>query len=166
MGADGVGTKLQIAQSLNSHHCIGVDVVAMCVNDILCVGAEPLAFLDYFACGELNVPVAAEVIEGVANGCRQSDCVLAGGETAEMPGMYNEGKYDIAGFACGVAEYDELLPRLDAICDGDALIGLPSGGVHSNGFSLINKLMMLTNFTVNDRAPFSLCQKTFGKFLI
>ncbi|KAJ8721833.1 hypothetical protein PYW08_004235 [Mythimna loreyi] len=166
LAADGVGTKLKIAQLINQHSSIGIDLVAMCVNDILCNGAAPLTFLDYFACGSLDVNVARNVVSGVAEGCRQSSAALIGGETAEMPGMYEPGVYDIAGFALGVVERSQILPKINDIAVGDIIIGLPSNGVHSNGFSLIHKLMKKTGLTLNDRAPFSKEGLTLGEELI
>nr|XP_049694163.1 trifunctional purine biosynthetic protein adenosine-3 isoform X1 [Helicoverpa armigera] len=166
LAADGVGTKLKIAQKINQHGTIGIDLVAMCVNDILCNGAAPLTFLDYFACGSLDVNVARNVVSGVAEGCRQSSAALIGGETAEMPGMYEPGVYDIAGFALGVVERSHILPKINDIAVGDIIIGLPSNGVHSNGFSLIHKLMKKTGLTLKDRAPFSKEGLTLGEELI
>src|SRR4051812_27241887 len=136
---DGVGTKLKIAFLAGKHDTVGIDLVAMNVNDLLCCGAKPLYFLDYFACGKLNVGVAAKVIKGIVEGCRQSNCVLLGGETAEMPGFYKPGEYDLAGFATGVVEKDEIIDGRH-VRAGDIVLGLPSSGVHSNGYSLVRKL--------------------------
>ena len=139
-GTDGVGTKLDIAFQLKKYDTVGIDCVAMCVNDVLCHGARPLFFLDYLACGKLNADVAAELVKGVAAGCRETGAVLLGGETAEMPGFYDEGKYDIAGFAVGIADRKKIVDG-SRIREGDILLGIASSGVHSNGFSLIRKII-------------------------
>ena len=139
-GTDGVGTKLKLASMLNRHDSIGIDLVAMCVNDILTSGAEPLYFMDYFATGKLDVPIAEQVVRGIVEGCKLAGCTLAGGETAEMPGMYRIGDYDLAGFAVGVVEKHRII-NPEQVQPGDVIIGLESSGPHSNGYSLIRKLI-------------------------
>lgn len=151
---DGVGTKLKIAFAMNKHDTVGIDLVAMNVNDLVVQGAEPISFLDYFACGKLDVETAASFVEGVAKGCKESGCALVGGETAEMPGMYSEGEYDAAGKATGaIAQGQKLLPDKQAMKEGDVLLGLSSSGVHSNGFSLVRKILEKHNLTFKDAAP-------------
>ena len=151
---DGVGTKVKIAIETGIHGGIGIDLVAMSVNDLVVQGAEPLFFLDYFACGKLDPEATASIVAGVAEGCRESGCALIGGETAEMPGLYKDGDYDLAGFAVGAAERGTLLPHKD-IGPGDAVIGLASSGVHSNGFSLVRKVVEKSGVTFDAPAPFA-----------
>src|SRR6478672_9345150 len=143
-GTDGVGTKLRLAFSLHRHSTVGIDLVAMSVNDVLVQGAEPLFFLDYFACGKLDRRVATEVVKGIARGCELGGCSLIGGETAEMPGMYPQGEYDLAGFCVGVVEKDRIIDGR-SISPGDAVLGLASSGLHSNGFSLVRKIIERAN---------------------
>ena len=150
---DGVGTKLRIAIETGKHDTIGIDLVAMCVNDIIVQGAEPLFFLDYFSTGKLDVEAGTQIVTGIAEGCKQADCALIGGETAEMPGMYHGDDYDLAGFCVGAAERGNLLPKQDMKA-GDVLVALSSSGPHSNGYSLIRKIVELTGVSWEQEAPF------------
>ena len=162
-GADGVGTKLKLAFKTGLHKTIGVDLVAMCVNDVLAQGAEPLFFLDYFATGKLDESVAADVIGGIADGCRAAGCALLGGETAEMPGMYADGEYDLAGFCVGAVERSNVLPR--ATRAGDVVIGIASSGAHSNGYSLIRKIVGEKQCSLSAPAPFD-ASRSLGEALL
>lgn len=151
---DGVGTKLKVAIETGIHDHVGIDLVAMCVNDLVVQGAEPLLFLDYYATGKLDVAAGTAIIKGIAEACRQAGCALVGGETAEMPGMYRDGDYDLAGFAVGAAERGQLIDG-STVTDGDVLLGIASSGVHSNGFSLVRKIVERSGLTFASPAPFA-----------
>lgn len=161
---DGVGTKLRIAQMTKKHETVGIDLVAMCVNDLIVAGGEPLFFLDYFATGHLEVDQAANVVKGIAEGCHQAECGLIGGETAEMPSMYSPGDYDLAGFCVGAVHRDRILPQ--GVSSGDVLLGLASSGVHSNGFSLVRKLIENEGLTYDSPCPWDATMATIGDALL
>ena len=164
-GTDGVGTKLKLAFALDKHDTIGIDAVAMCVNDVLAQGAEPLFFLDYVAVGSNNPQKIENIVAGVADGCRQAGCALIGGETAEMPGMYSDGEFDIAGYTCGVVEKSKLIDGTK-VAVGDVLVGIASTGVHSNGFSLVRKVIADNNIDIKSIMPELSTDKCVGEVLL
>ncbi len=155
---DGVGTKLKVAIEAGIHDTVGIDLVAMCVNDLIVQGAEPLFFLDYFACAKLDTEIATSVIAGISEGCKRANCALIGGETAEMPGMYTPGEYDLAGFSVGAAERGQLLPTSN-LAEGDVILGISSSGLHSNGFSLVRHIIDKAGLSYADTAPFDAANK-------
>lgn len=166
MGTDGVGTKLKIAQSIGLNSTIGIDLVAMCVNDLICTGAIPLTFLSYYACGQRDEVIAKEVLLGIADGSKQSQASLMVNEISEMPIVYKKDEYDLAGFSLGIVEHEKILPKSKDITEGDLIFGLPSSGVHSNGFSLVHKVLEKCGLGYKDKAPFSLSNKTIGEELL
>ncbi|WP_333023245.1 phosphoribosylformylglycinamidine cyclo-ligase [Wolbachia endosymbiont of Pentidionis agamae] len=161
---DGVGTKLLIAQEIGKHETIGIDLVAMCINDILTQGATPLFFLDYFAAGTINEEIVSSVISGIADGCKKAGVALIGGETAEMPGMYSKKHYDLAGFVVGIVEKEKILPKYDSMKKDDYILGLESSGIHSNGFSLVRHIIKNCNINYNDLSPWS--NRSWGDVLL
>lgn len=162
----GVGAKLKIAIECHTFDTIGTDLVAVCTNEVLATGAQPFAFLDYVACGRLEVPVVAEVVKGIAEGCRATNSALLGGETAEMPALFKLGAYDLAGYSVGCIEYGRELPRVNEISVGDAIIGLPANGFHCSGSDIVYELMKELRLNYDDSAPFSTEKNTFGSILI
>lgn len=163
IGTDGIGSKIEIGKKINKLDTIGIDLVAMCVNDILCNGAEPLTFLDYYACNKVDQKISKEILTGVIDGVELGECSLIGGHTIEVPDLYEKSEFDMAGFALGIVESSAILPKTSALEIGDVIIGLPSDGVHSNGFSLVHKVMQVTGHSFEEPASFSACGKSYGK---
>lgn len=163
IGTDGIGSKIEIAKKIRKFDTIGIDLVAMCVNDILCNGAEPLTFLDYYACNKIDQRISKDILTGVIDGVNLSQCSLIGGHTIEVPDLYEKSEFDMAGFALGIVDSSAILPKTSALEIGDIVIGLPSDGVHSNGFSLVHKVMQVTGHSFDDVASFSACEKSYGK---
>lgn len=163
IGTDGIGSKIEIGKKINKLNTMGIDLVAMCVNDILCNGAEPLTFLDYYACNKVDQKASNEILAGVIDGVKLGDSSLIGGHTIEVPHLYEASEFDMAGFALGIVESSAILPKTNELEVGDVVIGLPSDGVHSNGFSLVHKVMQVAGHTFTDLASFSACGKTYGR---
>lgn len=163
IGTDGIGSKIEISKKIKKLNTIGVDLVAMCVNDILCNGAEPLTFLDYYACHKIDQQLSYDILTGVVDGVTRGECTLIDGHTIEVPDLYEPSEFDMAGFALGIVDSSAILPRTSELRIGDVIIGLPSDGVHSNGFSLVHKLMKVTGHSFEDQATFTTCGKSFGE---
>lgn len=163
IGTDGIGSKIEIGKKINKLDTMGIDLVAMCVNDILCNGAEPLTFLDYYACNKVNQVISNDILTGVIDGVKLGESALVGGHTTEVPDLYEASEFDMAGFALGIVDSSAILPKTSELKVGDVVIGLPSDGVHSNGFSLVHKVMEVARHSFEDPASFSACGKTYGK---
>lgn len=163
IGTDGIGSKIGIGKKIKKLDTIGIDLVAMCVNDILCNGAEPLTFLDYYACNEIERGISNDILRGVIDGVELGECSLIGGHTIEVPDLYEKSEFDMAGFALGIVDSAAILPKTSELNVGDVVIGLPSDGVHSNGFSLVHKVMQIAGHKFDDMASFSACGKTYGE---
>lgn len=163
IGTDGIGSKIEIGKQIRKLDTIGIDLVAMCVNDILCNGAEPLTFLDYYACNRIDPGLSNDIVSGVVEGVTLSECSLIGGHTIEVPDLYEKSEFDMAGFALGIVDNAAILPKTSELGVGDVIIGLPSDGVHSNGFSLVHKVMQVAGHKFEEPADFSACGKTYGR---